>query len=152
MIHIRRAAPADASVMSSVLIDSITELCAADHKDDPAAIASWLSNKSPDRIAEWFENPANTLLVAQCDREVAAVGGFNASRMIILNYVSPNHRFAGVSKALLAAMEEALGPGEATLDSTLTARPFYLAAGWLEVGPPKAYRMVDGYPMRKMLS
>ena len=93
-----------------------------------------------------------TDLIAECDREVAAVGGFNASRMIILNYVSPNHRFAGVSKALLAAMEEALGPGEATLDSTVTARPFYLAAGWLEVGPPKAYRMVDGYPMRKMLS
>ena len=151
MIAIRPAVLEDADAMSAVLIASITELCAADHRNDPEAVASWLSNKSPDRIAEWFANPASTLLVAERNGEIAAVGAFNADRMIILNYVAPQHRFAGVSKALLVAMEKALGPGEATLDSTLTARPFYLAAGWHEAGPPKPYRRVDGYPMRKLI-
>lgn len=151
MITVRRAVIGDAPAMSAVLISSITELCAADHHNDPEKLASWLANKSPQRIAEWFANPANTILVAERDGEIAACGAFNTDRMIILNYVAAGHQFAGVSKALLAAMEAALGPGEATLNSTLTARPFYLAAGWLEAGPPKAYRMVDGYPMRKRL-
>ena len=137
--------------MSAVLIASITELCAADHRGDPVALASWLANKSPAGVLEWFGNPANTLLVAERDGEVAAVGGYNAERMIILNYVSPRHRFAGVSRTMLAALEGALGPGEARLDSTLTARPFYLAAGWEEAGPPRPYRFVAGYPMRKLL-
>jgi hypothetical protein len=102
--------------------------------------------------APGFANPANTILVAERDGAIAACGAFNTERKIILNYVSPPHRFAGVSKALLSAMEVALGPGEARLDSTLTARRFYLAAGWLEAGPPEPYRHVAGYPMRKLLA
>ena len=151
MITVRRAAPEDAPAMSAVLIASITELCAADHRDDPAALSSWLANKTPAGVGQWFANPVNTILVAERAGEIAACGAFNTDRMIILNYVAPNHRFRGVSKALLAAMEAALGPGEATLDSTLTARPFYLAAGWEEAGQAKVYRLVDGYPMRKLL-
>ena len=135
-----------------MLIASITELCAADHKNDPTALASWLANKTLEGVGVWFANPANTILVAERDGEIAACGAFNTGRKIILNYVSPQHRFAGVSKALLEAMEAALGAGEARLDSTLTARRFYLAAGWEEAGPPEPYRFVPGYPMRKVLS
>lgn len=151
MITVRRAVPADAAAMSAVLIASITELCVADHKNDPAALASWLANKTPEGVGAWFANPANTILVAEHDGAPAACGAFNTDRKIILNYVSPRHRFAGVSKALLGAMESALGPGEATLDSTKTARRFYLDAGWREDGPPAPYRLVEGYPMRKLL-
>ena len=138
--------------MSAVLIASITELCAADHRHDPEALASWLANKTPEGVLAWFANPANTLLVAEREGGLAAVGGYNAERQIILNYVSPQHRFAGVSKAILAAMERDLGAGEASLDATLTARPLYLAAGWEEAGPPRPYRFVAGYPMRKVLA
>ena len=151
MTIIRPAVPDDAPAMSSVLIASITELCIADHKNDPEALASWLANKTPQGISIWFANPANTILVAERNGAIAACGAYNIERKIILNYVSPKHRFAGVSKALLQAMEQALGPGEATLDSTLTARLFYLAGGWEEAGPPEPYRFVAGYPMRKML-
>lgn len=151
MITIREAVVGDAAAISAVLIASITELCAADHRGDPEALKSWLANKTPEGVGMWFANPANTILVAERDGEIAACGAFNTGRKIILNYVAPKHRFAGVSKALLRAMEVALGPGEATLDSTLTARPFYLAAGWEEAGPPEPYRFVAGYPMRKLL-
>lgn len=48
-------------------------------------------------------------------------------------------------------MEAALGPGEATLDSTETAKRFYAGAGWEEAGPPELYRFVPGHPMRKLL-
>lgn len=151
MIAIRTAVPDDAAAISAVLIASITELCSADHRNNPEALASWLANKSPEGVAQWFANPANTIMVAEAGGEVAACGAFNTDRKIILNYVSPGHRFAGVSKTLLRAMETSLGPGTATLDSTLTARRFYLAAGWQEDGPPEPYRLVAGYPMRKTL-
>ena len=152
MILIRRANPADAPAMSAVLITSITDLCALDHRNDPHLLASWRENKSPDRVAQWFETPASTLLVAERDGEIAAVGGYFAtSRTVSLNYVSPRHRFAGVSSALLAAIEEGLGPGEAHLESTQTARRFYESRGWAVAGELAPHRGIEGYPMRKVL-
>ena len=53
--------------------------------------------------------------------------------MITLNYVSPDARFQGVSKALLAALERTaaeLGLKQCRLESTKTARRFYEAAGY----------------------
>ena len=151
MISIRPATPDDVPAMSAVLIDSITQLCVADHKNNAEALASWLANKTPESVTRWFASPTSTLLVAERHGEIAAVGSYSTERMILLNYVSPRHRFAGVSKALLAAMEDGLGPGEARLDSTSTARQFYLDAGWEPNGPPEPYQFVPGYPMRKVL-
>ena len=151
MITIRPATLDDVPQMSAVLIASITELCVADHKNNPEALASWLANKTPESVVQWFANPGGRLLVAERDGEIAAVGAYGTDRMIRLNYVSPRHRFAGVSRAMLGAIESALGPGEARLESSLTARQFYLDAGWQESGPPEPHRFVPGYPMRKLL-
>lgn len=152
MIAVRPAVPADAAAMSAVLVASITELCVADHDNDPKALAAWLANKSPEAMAQWFANPDNRLFVAERDGEIAAVGGYNGARRIILNYVAPRHRRSGVSRALMEALEAELGPGEITLDSTVTARDFYRALGWEDAGPPTACGLVPGYPMRKVLA
>lgn len=149
MILVRAATPDDAEAMSRVLIASITALCVADHGNDPDALASWLANKTPEGVRAWFDDGRNRLFVAEHGGEAAAVGGINAAREIILNYVAPAHRFVGVSKALLRAMEAALGPGEATLTSTRTARRFYRDAGWVEISIPT--RDAESYSMRKRL-
>ena len=94
-------------------------------------------------------NPDNRLFVAEHDGTLAAAGACNVRREIILNYVSPEHRFVGASTALLAAMEQALGPGEATLTSTATAHRFYLSRGWQDAGPTERYAGMVVYPMRK---
>jgi GNAT superfamily N-acetyltransferase len=152
VIVVRRARLDDAPAMSAVLIASITELCEADHRNDPQLLAGWRENKSPERVAQWFESPASTLLVAERNGEIAAVGGYFASgRVVSLNYVAPAHRFAGVSTALLAAIEAGLGSGEASLESTQTARRFYECRGWHVVGDLAKHRGIDGYPMRKLL-
>ena len=58
---------------------------------------------------------------------------------ITLNYVSPDVRFRGVSRALLGALEARAvqrGNVRCTLTSTETARRFYHANGYVEDGPP----------------
>ena len=132
---IREATPKDAEAMSVVLVASITELCGADHQGRPEALAEWTANKTPESIRGWFDNPENRLLVADEDGAILGVGGFNVGGEIILNYVAPSARFRGVSRALLAALEDGMradGIAEARLDSTKTARRFYIDAGWQE--------------------
>jgi hypothetical protein len=151
VIIVRPAVVADAQAMSDLLVASITALCVADHGNRPEAVVPWLSNKTPDGIRAWFANPDNRLFVAEHDGALAAAGACNGGREIILNSVSPGHRFVGASTALLAAMEQALGPGEATLTSTTTAHRFYLNRGWQDAGAVERYAGMVVYPMRKML-
>ena len=151
MIVVRPAARADAAAMSDVLIASITGLCVPDHGNRPEAVSRWLANKTPQGVLAWFDNPDNTILVAERDGALAATGAFNVKREIVLNYVSPEHRFAGVSSALLRAMEDGLGPGQASLSSTVTARRFYLSRGWADGGEVERYAGMPAYPMRKLL-
>lgn len=154
MISIRPALPADAPAMSAVLIASIRDLCSADHRNDPEILAGWLRNKTPDMVLKMLERPGAQFLVAEQDGEVAAVGCLNGPDEIGLNYVSPAHRFQGVSKALLTALEERIRASGATLgklSSTGTAHRFYLANGWQDAGPAEADRGMLCYPMKKQL-
>jgi hypothetical protein len=151
VILVRNARLADVPAMSAVLIASITELCVADHRNDPKVLAGWLANKTPDGVTKWFDSPDATIVVAERNGEIAAVGGFNASREITLNYVAPKHRFGGVSTALLDAIERGLGPGEATLNSTETARRFYKSRGWAESGAGENFAGTSAFPMQKFL-
>lgn len=154
MIRVRPAVPDDVAAMSAVLTASIRDLCIADHRNDPAILSGWLRNKSPEMVRRMFENPDALLLVAEHDGEIAAVGCLNGTDEIGLNYVHPAHRFAGVSKALLAGLEDRIrqsGASRAKLTSTGTAHRFYLAAGWRDAGPVEDDRGMLCYPMEKPL-
>lgn len=132
-VLVRDATPADADDACAAVRRSISELCVADHGDDAAALAAWLANKTPENFAAWAERPGLTLLVAICDDAVAGVAAMTASGRVTLNYVSPERRFRGVSKALMAALEaraRACGLAETTLESSQTARRFYRALGY----------------------
>ncbi|MGH6790355.1 MAG: GNAT family N-acetyltransferase, partial [Pseudolabrys sp.] len=77
----------------------------------------------------------NFVFVAvDCDR-IAGVAAMTRAGRISLNDVSPDARFKGVSKALLAALERKaaeIGLFQCSLESTKTARRFYDAAGYRE--------------------
>jgi GNAT superfamily N-acetyltransferase len=151
-IVVRPAAAADVEAMSAVLMASITDLCTADHKGDAAFLARWLSNKTPAAVRAMFANPDITLYVAERADEIVAVGCLDASGEIRLNYVAPSHRFTGVSKTLLGALEaelKARGHATACLTSTVTARRFYRAAGWMDGDPAGSDE--NGYPMERRL-
>jgi GNAT superfamily N-acetyltransferase len=151
MISVRPATVADIPAMSDVLVASITALCVEDHENRPEAVAPWLWNKTPEGVARMLANPAGRMFVAERDGVIAAVGAVNDGREVTLNYVSPEHRFTGVSKAMLAALEAALGPGEATLTSTVTAHRFYRGQGWTDHGQSPRSAGMTSFEMRKLL-
>jgi GNAT superfamily N-acetyltransferase len=156
---IRPARPEDAERISEVLVASITALCGADHHDDPARIANWLANKTPQAIAALIADPGGRVYVAGHAR-IEAVGAIewagqapDAGKITLL-YVHPEARGQGYSAALLTAMEaELAGQGRVRglLTATATARAFYRHHGWHSDGPPREGRWILGYPMRKDL-
>lgn len=138
-MEIRPARPADAVEVCNVLRRSITELCHADHHNDPAILERWLANKTPANIATWIDDPKGHMFVAVENEVILGVAGITAVGEITLNYVSPDVRFRGVSKALLARLEAKaveLGRTQCSLTSTVTARRLYKSARYLGQGPP----------------
>ena len=153
-MEIRNATSADGPAACDVMRRSIAELCVADHGNDPAILGRWLSNKTPEIFRSWIR-PGNSLLVAVEAENILAVGCVTDSGEITLNYVSPDARFRGVSTALLDALEKRtieLGHDECHLESTETARRFYLDRGYVEQGPADGkFGTASGYPMSKVI-
>jgi GNAT superfamily N-acetyltransferase len=153
-LEIRAATEADAAAACEVLRRSIAALCRADHRDNPAALAAWLANKTPAAVAGWIAAPGHCVLLAVSGGSILGVGSVDLSGRIGLNYVAPDARFQGVSKALLRALEDAArarGALRCTLESTATARRFYRACGYADIGPPAGASGMPGYPMAKAL-
>ena len=153
-MRIREATPEDAAAACDVMRRSIAELCVADHGNDPAILGKWLSNKTPEAFKSWIR-PGNSVLVAIEDDDILAVGSVTDSGEITLNYVSPDARFRGASSVLLADLEKRAlvrGNRTCTLESTKTARRFYLARGYSERGSADGkFGTTSGHPMSKRL-
>ncbi len=154
-IRLREAEPADAEAISTTLIASITQLCSADHGDNPEVIAAWTANKTPDQIVRWISPEDSLMLVADhVGATIAGVGPFTLDGRILLNYVHPDYRNQGISRQILNEMEQRLvarGKKRATLTATTTALRFYQSAGWVTVGPAADDFGFPGFPMEKNL-
>jgi GNAT superfamily N-acetyltransferase len=149
LIRVARAEDADAA--ADVVRRSITELCGLDHQGDASTLSMWLGNKTSDNMRRWIAD--HTVLVAIEDERIAGVAALRADGQVLLNYVAPEARFRGVSKALMRAIE-ALASGRGLewliLDSTATALRFYLAAGCTVTGPPQpGFGVTVRNPLRK---
>jgi GNAT superfamily N-acetyltransferase len=155
-VKIRDATPDDAEAACDVLRRSISELCVADHGNDPAILNAWLGNKRPEIVAAWARQPRNSLLLAVEGDAVLAVGSVTDAGEITLNYVAPDARFRGVSRALLGALEARAaerGNARCTLTSTETAHRFYRSGGYVDNGAPTGnFGTASGYPMSRRLA
>ena len=78
-VIVRSANEADTAAMSQVLVASISELCTADHGNDPSKLSAWLANKSPGGVRAMLANPHGQLFVAELDDAIAAVGAIPAT-------------------------------------------------------------------------
>jgi GNAT superfamily N-acetyltransferase len=155
-MKIRDAVPGDADAACAVLRRSIAELCAADHHDDAVIMDRWLANKTQEIVASWIGKPDHSMLVAVEGAEILAVGAVTNGGEITLNYVSPDARFRGVSRAMLRALETRArerGNSECTLLSTDTALRFYLDAGYRPIGESTGkFGTQSSHPMARRLT
>lgn len=150
---VRRARLDDAAEAAAVLRASIADLCAVDHGNEPEILAKWLANKTPRHVRSWIES-GGRVLVAEAGGRIVGVGAAVRDK-ISLNYVLPEARFRGVSKALLSALEtelRAAGHTRITLLSTGTAYRFYRSAGYADAGEPQSHRGITCLPMSKDLA
>lgn len=137
MIALRQADPADAEAVMDVVRRSITELCTADHRNDPHTLDTWLANKTPQRFRAWISNPDNFCVVAWMDDRVAGVGLLHRKGEIRLFFVAPGAQRQGIGKELHAVLEEKAnqwGVKNMHLESTVAACSFYEALGYRSVG------------------
>lgn len=136
-IAIRRASVTDGPAAVAVLRRSITELCHADHQGNEQAVDGWLANKNEQTWRQWLARADAAMIVAEKDGAIAGIGMIDQRGEVLLNYVSPDARFSGISKAVLRALEDlarANGNNRCLLHSTRTARQFYLACGYHPLG------------------
>lgn len=131
--HVRRALPADAEAVRRVHRASIREVCAADYS--PEQIEAWAS---PARIEQYqFAIARHELHVAVSQATVMGFSELDEERgEVKAVYVDPAWLRRGVGRALLAELERVARErrlGELHLEASLTAEPFYLAAGYRAV-------------------
>jgi N-acetylglutamate synthase-like GNAT family acetyltransferase len=131
-VTVREATTDDAAEACAVIRRSIVELCHLDHRGDEAFLTKWLSNKTAENVGRWISQRRH-FFVAEDGGKILGAAAMLDSGKIILNYVSPDARFRGVSKALMWALEDrasALGIAECRVESTQTALRFYQALGY----------------------
>lgn len=104
----------------------------------------------------WIVSDRHIAFVAEAPSGVIGFGLLNREGTIDLLYVSPEVRFRGISKALLAALEDAAmfaGVNQVRLASTTTARIFYERSGYVADGrPTPSFGRSKCYPMSKRLT
>ena len=147
---VRCARKEDARPAAEVVCRSITELCGDEYRGDAQVLARWLADKTPEDFRRWIGRADRSVCVAVgTDGRLAAVGMVAWRGEIVLNFVAPEARFLGISKALMAHMEDHLrarGAETVTLHGTHVARRFYLSLGYEEVG-----RMVSRFGTLDMI-
>ena len=154
-MSVREALPDDAEAAVAVVRRSIEELCFADHRNDPATLSRWLSNKTPEAFLRWLANPEHFCVVAESEGRICGVGLLHRDGEVMLFYLLPEAQRKGIGTSIYQVLEQQAadwGLDKLHLDSTSLARRFYEAQGFRAVGPPKeAFGVVKSYPYEKSL-
>ncbi|MEP5770928.1 GNAT family N-acetyltransferase [Nisaea sp.] len=152
-LQLRAATVFDVIELSEVLIASITQLCKADHGDDPASLQRWTANKAPSDIRRWIA-AGQIPHLAELRGRIAGLGLATSAGEVSLLYVAPWAKSCGMGAALLRHLEaELAGQGhiEAHLTATQSGIDFYLSQGWSPCGEANTCHGLPGQPMRKLL-
>ena len=134
---------------------SITQSCAADHRDDADTLATWLANKTPRHFLSWISNTDNFCVVAEANGRLSGVGLLHRSGEIRLFYLEPGAQRQGIGKMIHAMLEEKAttwGLRKLHLDSTVLARRFYEALGYQPAGATRTrFGVLQCFPYEKAL-
>jgi ribosomal protein S18 acetylase RimI-like enzyme len=152
---IRRAIPEDAEAVAALLVRSIREVCGPDYNNDDAVLAAWCANKTPENMQRGIENPNNYWIVALDGDTTAGTALMTIEGEILLCYLLPEYLGRGFGKAMLNDMMDharASGLRKVVLESTRTAKGFYLGNGFVETGAVMGMGMIPCFAMERDLT
>lgn len=144
-----------AQAVCNVIKQSVSELCIADHNNDPDILQLWLSNKTPENCRVWIENKNSKSFVAIKNNIPVGISQMGINGYIYLCYLHPDETGKGTGKKLLAACEkQALSWGlkNMIVDSSYTAKQFYVSQGFEFHKEPYIENNLRSYPMIKVLT
>jgi GNAT superfamily N-acetyltransferase len=125
---IRPLCPEDCAAVSNVIHRCLWEVNIRDYGEEH--IARMLPTFASDNLPRWFEGAEPYVLVAE--NQIVATGTVRG-RDIQTVFVLPDCQGKGYGKQLMAFLEQRIktkGFAEATLNSSLTSKHFYIALGY----------------------
>ena len=154
-IHICKATPADAGIISRIVERSIRVGCALDHRNDPQTVATWTHTKTIDHVQPWLTDPRLYLNIALLQDKPVGVAMAAISGKVAFCYVQPEWFRRGAGQALVHDLEAwliARGLPQARLNSTRTSEAFYHRLGYRTCAEAFTVAGLRAIPMLKSLS
>ncbi|MFJ2366664.1 GNAT family N-acetyltransferase [Pseudomonas sp. NPDC087697] len=154
-IHICKAGPADAGIISRIVERSIKVGCAADHRNDPKVVAAWTHNKTVEHVQPWLADPRLYLNLALLDDKPIGVAMAAVSGKVGFCYVLPEWFRRGAGQALIQGLETWLiehGFSQARLNSTCTSEEFFQHLGYRRCAETFSVAGLTAVPMNKSLT
>ena len=126
-IVIRRATAADAEAVHEIVLQALRETNARDY---PSSVIDRLVLTLPDKVASNLETWC--AFVAIVNGQVVGTGSLNGQTVSSV-YVHPDYQRRGIATKLMDAVENAANaqsPGTLSVQSSVTAKPFYAKRGF----------------------
>lgn len=140
-VALRVAVIGDEQSVCALLRRSITDGCAADHRDHPDVLDNWLSNKTPNNVRTWIVSASNYMVVAGRGEQLLGVALLTQAGKLALCYVDPAALRSGIGRAMLDAVEtqaRAWNISKLHLHSPASAAGFFARLGYVDGGKEKA--------------
>jgi GNAT superfamily N-acetyltransferase len=154
-LHICKATPADAGIISRIVERSIRVGCALDHRNDPLTVATWTHNKTIEHVQPWLTDERLYLNIALLQDKPVGVAMAAISGKVAFCYVQPEWFRRGAGQALVRDLEGWLtdqGLRQARLNSTRTSEAFYRHLGYQTCAETFAVAGLHAIPMHKALT
>jgi GNAT superfamily N-acetyltransferase len=154
-LHICKATPADAGIISRIIERSIRVGCALDHRNDAKVVAAWTHNKTAEHIHTWLADQRLYLTIAVLQDKPIGVAMAALSGQIAFCYVQPEWFRRGAGHALIHDLEAwllAQGVHQARLNSTRTSEAFYRHLGYQTRAETFSVAGLYAIPMHKVLT
>lgn len=122
--------------------------CVLDHQNDPQLIEAWLKNKTVPQLNEWMNSHISYIYREQ--DQIMAFILFSKQGHIFLNYVLPQTQQQGIGKQLINHTINILKQqsiNTISVESTLTAAPFYEKLGFQYIAPLYEHDTLYAYNM-----
>ena len=154
-LHVCKATPADAGIISRIVERSIRIGCALDHRNDPRTVATWTHSKTTERIQTWLTDQRLYLNIALLQDKPVGAAMAAISGKVAFCYVQPEWSRRGAGQALVHDLERWLierGVAQARLNSTRTSEAFYRHLGYQPCAETFTVAGLHAIPMYKALT